>query len=487
MQVVGNYNVTDRFTGVLNSNFCGENAGSCSSNGYDDAGETMYKMQLSVSDVRTNRFGGMNLDVEKIMYYPNGYININQNGEYTKHYYADALRVASKIGSGSDNPINCNADSLQSANTLEVMKKELGIWLTGDTVENINCDFDTIKYLTGDGNTENGLYFYHGNHLNSTALITDYIGNVQQAVLYTPFGQVISEYRQDWMLDTIPRYLFTGSERDAESGMDYMNARYYSSDWGGFISRDALFEKYFWMSPYSYCLNSPLRWIDPTGMGPNDPPLLSSYLTTPTTGQVKVPYALPQKTPQSTSGGTKPTSSTTTQTTSGTKPASTGNKVSTTVKNAASAVGSAASTAWEAFKKFDASIEGGADGANRGTITKKDAIVGGSIAGGLALLVVAPAAVPVIAEKTTAAVASATPKIIETTIKAYEIGTSPPVQGGIGVGIGLFNKDIPPDMLYPSPYMQIGSEAGQLYKNFYKNFINQGNINKQDTTVEPTQ
>jgi hypothetical protein len=40
------------------------------------------------------------LEVEKLTLYPNSYININQNGEYTKHYYADAARIASKIGSG---------------------------------------------------------------------------------------------------------------------------------------------------------------------------------------------------------------------------------------------------------------------------------------------------------------------------------------------------------------------------------------------------
>ncbi len=33
-----------------------------------------------------------------------------------------------------------------------------------------------------------------------------------------------------------------------------------------FTSRDPLFEKYFWMSPYAYCANNPVKYIDPTGM-----------------------------------------------------------------------------------------------------------------------------------------------------------------------------------------------------------------------------
>ena len=107
--------------------------------GYDDAGQRMYKVQLKSSKIHNNRFGGKMLDVDKIMYYPNGYININQNGEYTKHYYIDAARIASKIGSGSDKPINYVSDSLQSAYAFEVMKNELGVLLTGDTTLPIQC------------------------------------------------------------------------------------------------------------------------------------------------------------------------------------------------------------------------------------------------------------------------------------------------------------------------------------------------------------
>jgi RHS repeat-associated protein len=68
------------------------------------------------------------------------------------------------------------------------------------------------------------------------------------------------------MLDTIPRYLFTAAERDAESNFDYMNARYYSSDDVMFISRDQHFERYPYFSPYSYAINCPTNYYDPTGM-----------------------------------------------------------------------------------------------------------------------------------------------------------------------------------------------------------------------------
>ena len=234
--------------------------------GYDDAGQRMYKVTANNTLSRINALGDNVLEVEKLMLYPNGYININQNGNYTKHYYAEDARIASKIGSGYEASITAGTDSLKMVEALELMQKELGE-VTNDTIENISCNFTQITHLQGEDSNayENALYFYHGNHLSSTQLITDMNANVKQAVLYTPWGTIISEYRSDWMLDTIPRFLWQGKERDEESGMDYFEARYYSSDAGTFRSRDPKFEEYFWLSPYCAFGNNPVIYIDPDG------------------------------------------------------------------------------------------------------------------------------------------------------------------------------------------------------------------------------
>jgi RHS repeat-associated protein len=92
------------------------------------------------------------------------------------------------------------------------------------------------------------------------------VGDISQAVLYAPFGQIISEYRADWMLDTIPRYLFNAKPLDEESGLYDYGARSYDPNSGTFISRDPLFEKYPTLSPYAYCANNPVKYVDPTGM-----------------------------------------------------------------------------------------------------------------------------------------------------------------------------------------------------------------------------
>jgi len=78
-----------------------------------------------------------------------------------------------------------------------------------------------------------------------------------------PFGEVITEYNSYWHNGLIPDYMFNAKELDEESNMYYYSARYYAPP--TFISRDPLFEKYPWESPYTYCGNNPVIYIDPNG------------------------------------------------------------------------------------------------------------------------------------------------------------------------------------------------------------------------------
>ena len=91
---------------------------------------------------------------------------------------------------------------------------------------------------------------------------------VENAGSYRLFGQIISEYRSDWMLDTIPRFLFNAKEKDSESGLLYYGARYYSDVDLTYRSRDNCFEKVPFFSPYAQCFNNPVKLIDPDGNFP---------------------------------------------------------------------------------------------------------------------------------------------------------------------------------------------------------------------------
>lgn len=67
----------------------------------------------------------------------------------------------------------------------------------------------------------------------------------------------------------------TQKERDVETGLDYFNARYYSSTQGRFTSVDPLMASGRANSPqtwnrYAYVLNNPLKLVDPTGLQADD-------------------------------------------------------------------------------------------------------------------------------------------------------------------------------------------------------------------------
>jgi RHS repeat-associated protein len=68
-----------------------------------------------------------------------------------------------------------------------------------------------------------------------------------------------------------PRVKFTGKERDAETGLDYFEARYFSSAQGRFTSTDPVISGPHKLNDpqnwnlYVYARNNPLRFTDPTG------------------------------------------------------------------------------------------------------------------------------------------------------------------------------------------------------------------------------
>ena len=97
----------------------------------------------------------------------------------------------------------------------------------------------------------------------STAFVTDQNQNVTQGFLYAPFGEITTEYAPSWQNGTLPKYSFNAKELDEETGMYYYEARYYKPP--VFTSRDPMFEKYFWMTPYAYCANNPVKYVDPDG------------------------------------------------------------------------------------------------------------------------------------------------------------------------------------------------------------------------------
>ena len=153
-------------------------------------------------------------------------------------------------------------------------------------------------------------YFYHPDHAStglSTSLgssastglsnlwITDNTGRPIQHLHYLPFGEDwVDQRTTSWNAP----YTFSGKEKDVETGYGYVKklrffsslafgngkqvfhyahclrrfgARYYDSGLSIWLSVDPMSDKYPSMSPYNYCANNPVIFVDPDGRTIEDP------------------------------------------------------------------------------------------------------------------------------------------------------------------------------------------------------------------------
>ena len=81
---------------------------------------------------------------------------------------------------------------------------------------------------------------------------------------FYPYGQVMPG-RSSNTANANDIYKFTGHERDAELGLDYMLARNYDPEIGRFLSVDPELHSRRWLSPYNYSSLNPTSRIDRTG------------------------------------------------------------------------------------------------------------------------------------------------------------------------------------------------------------------------------
>ena len=116
---------------------------------------------------------------------------------------------------------------------------------------------------------DTGVYYFHQDHLGSLIAISKEGSptSVQSRdAVYYPFGQL--KENQNVHFDEVTNYTFTDQELDADTGLYNYNARLYDPAIGMFITADSIVPD--WTNPqtlnrYSYCLNNPLSYTDPSG------------------------------------------------------------------------------------------------------------------------------------------------------------------------------------------------------------------------------
>ncbi len=112
-------------------------------------------------------------------------------------------------------------------------------------------------------------YYYHRNLQGDVIAIYDASGEKKVEYAYDAWGNCTVVYAADiGLADTNP-IRYRGYYFDRETGLYYLNARYYSSEWRRFISPDAAEyidpETPNGLNLYAYCNNDPVNYADPSG------------------------------------------------------------------------------------------------------------------------------------------------------------------------------------------------------------------------------
>ena len=118
-------------------------------------------------------------------------------------------------------------------------------------------------------------YFYLTNLSGDVMGITDGSGNLIATYTYDAWGKLLGitpaqeNNSAQYALAMMNPLRYRGYYYDNETGMYYLQSRYYNPDWGRFISTDD-FEyinssSKFGINSYAYCVNNPLIYSDATG------------------------------------------------------------------------------------------------------------------------------------------------------------------------------------------------------------------------------
>jgi RHS repeat-associated protein len=104
--------------------------------------------------------------------------------------------------------------------------------------------------------------YVHTDVLGSPVAETDESGNIIWTEHYSPFGEKVDNLEES--IDNSVGY--TGHQHDSDTGLTYMQARYYDPVIGRFYSNDPIgFRDIHSFNRYAYANNNPYKYIDPTG------------------------------------------------------------------------------------------------------------------------------------------------------------------------------------------------------------------------------
>jgi len=135
-----------------------------------------------------------------------------------------------------------------------------------DTITHDNTVEKIYIYLNGKRiamENDDGKFFFHPDHLGGANVITDESGSQVKYLDYYPFGSTKTEEG-----DLVVNKRYTGKELDDSTELYNYEARLYDPEIAVFIMPDEKgvdLRNPQTLNRYAYCLNNPLKYVDPTG------------------------------------------------------------------------------------------------------------------------------------------------------------------------------------------------------------------------------
>jgi RHS repeat-associated protein len=179
---------------------------------------------------------------------------VNGNSSAVYGYDLAGLRISKNLWSTTGGTTTQTSSAAYVYSSDQVIAEYLNSNLNKEHIYAANKRIATVD-------SRGNVFYHHPDHL-SNRLETDVNGNVVRTFGHLPFGDT-------WYETGNPdNWKFTTYERDAESGLDYAQARYYESGFGRFLSPDPLpgdLSSPQSLNRYTYVMNNPVTNLDPHG------------------------------------------------------------------------------------------------------------------------------------------------------------------------------------------------------------------------------
>ncbi|WP_051515133.1 RHS repeat-associated core domain-containing protein, partial [Fervidicella metallireducens] len=189
-------------------------------------------------------------------------------------------QLAGISGNGINASFKYNAEGIRTQKTVGTVTTKYH--LVGDkvTLESNGCDTIDYSYDSSDNLISmklNGVEYYYIRNAQGDILgLLDGTGTQVASYTYDSWGKLISIKDQNgndvtnttWHIGYKNPYRYKGYRYDNETGMYYLQSRYYSPEWGRFINADALVGETGQLlshNMFAYCLNNPVNMEDSDG------------------------------------------------------------------------------------------------------------------------------------------------------------------------------------------------------------------------------